>query len=115
MKYPGFIGSSYQSQSPIADVERTMNLYIEQLESAGAKARLALYPTPGFQRFITAGQITDVNTRALFAENGRAFAVVGAGFYELFANGSAIRRGTVALRTATPRRSARTASPAASC
>ena len=96
MKYPGFIGGSYTSQSVIADVERSVNWFPEILESPGAKVRLALYPSPGFLLFVGAPQITDVGTRALFAMNGRCFAVIGTGFYEIFATRVAIRRGTVA-------------------
>lgn len=93
MEYPGFVSGSYQSQSVIADAERTVNWYPEIIESQGTK--MALYPCPGFRQFIIAGQITDVGARALFAMADRCFAVIGPGFYELFATGLATRLGTV--------------------
>ena len=103
MRYPGFIGGSYQSQSVLADAELTKNWYVEQIEAPNGANRLALYPTPGFASFVGAPDgITDVGTRALWgglAGSGieQAFAVIGAGFYEIFANRTAIKRGTVAV------------------
>lgn len=92
--WPGFIGGSYQSQSPIADAERTVNFYPEIIEAEAGANKMALYPTPGATAFLTVG---DVGTRALFSMNGRTFAVVGAGFYELFATATATKWGTVTV------------------
>lgn len=94
MRFPGFIGGSYQSQSLLLDAEETINWYPEVAESSSAVNRLALYPTPGFTPYVT---VTDVGTRALLDVGGsRCFAVVGPTLYELFANkGVPINRGTV--------------------
>lgn len=92
MRYQGFIGSSYQSQSVISDAERTMNWYEEAIESEYGANRRALYPCPGFSRFILAGQITESACRALKVAGTRVFAVVGMGLYELFVNGTATKR-----------------------
>lgn len=46
MDYPNFTGGSYVSQSPIADQERTVNWYVEEIETTGKRA---LYPTPGVE------------------------------------------------------------------
>ena len=46
--YPGFIGPSYQSLAVTADQERTVNWYVERLESPSATSRFALYPISGF-------------------------------------------------------------------
>ncbi len=95
--WPGFIGGSYESQSVIGDAERTMNWYVEELESEGARAPKALYPSPGFQAHVgLAHGITDVNTRGFGTAGSRFFAVIGAGFYEIFSNQTVTRRGTVA-------------------
>src|SRR5258707_15178081 len=80
--YAGFTGSSYTSQSPIADAERTVNWYVEFLESQYGKSRQVMYPTPGFQSFLTT---TDTGGRALSTVNGRPFGGMGAGVYEFFA------------------------------
>lgn len=47
MRFPQFIGGSYESQAVTADQERTVNWFSEHLESPGATAQAALYPTPG--------------------------------------------------------------------
>jgi len=92
MRWPDFIGPSYQSQSQWADIERLMNWFVEPMESPGAKNRYALYPTPGQQTFLS---VSDVGTRALFSMNGRTHAVVGSTVYELFSNALTASRGTV--------------------
>lgn len=96
MRYPGFCGSFYTSQSVVSDAERTVNWYVEQLESQYAANRFALYPCPGFSPFVSAGQITEQGVRALKAittnTGTRVFAVVGSAFYELFMDGTATKR-----------------------
>jgi hypothetical protein len=93
MEYRGFCSPSYTSQSLTADAERTMNWYPETMESQYAKSRTAMYPTPGFQSWIS---VTDVGGRALTSMNGRTLGVIGAGFYELFQTQTSSRYGTVA-------------------
>lgn len=101
MKYPGFIGGSYKSQSVLADVERSVNFYTETIEAAAGGNRSALYPTPGCKPFVQAVDgITDIGTRALWGgltspNTEQCFAIVGGGFYEIFANQTVTRRGTV--------------------
>lgn len=94
MDFKHFVGPAYQSQSPLADSERCINLYPEVMESGGAAASTALYPCPGFTSFTTfaEGQI-----RGMFAQDGRCFAVVGFKFYEVFSDGTSAERGSVAL------------------
>lgn len=94
--YPSFCYGSYPSQSPIADLERTMNWYPEPIESPGSTWQAALYPTPGQQSFIAAPSVSDVNTRALFSMSNRTHGVVGGGIYELFQTNTATRRGPCA-------------------
>jgi hypothetical protein len=48
-----FCGPTYASRSITADGERCVNLYPEIVESAGAKSRMALYPTPGLRLWTT--------------------------------------------------------------
>jgi hypothetical protein len=94
IEFPGFINSSYESQSPTADQERTVNMYFEPMESQGATARYALYPTPGVEEIGEAGVAPG---RAHFFENGREFAVEGTTFYEISEAGTFTSRGTVAI------------------
>jgi hypothetical protein len=94
--FPGFLGASYQAQSPILDCEDLINLMIERSESAGAKAPACLLPTPGALRF---GGVAQTNGKAFFstaASGGRTFSVTGTRLYEWLEDGSAIERGTVA-------------------
>lgn len=99
--YRGFIGGMYQSQSVIGDQELTMNLYVENMESEGAKSGQCLLSTPGFQVFVnSASGITDVSGRGFWSDivsgTERCFAVIGLGLYEVFANKTVIKRGTLA-------------------
>lgn len=93
MNYPGFCWGSNRSQSVIADGERTMNFYYEQIESPSAPTPGALYPCPGFASFLTVPQ---VGCRALFSMNDRCFGIVGVKLYEFFATQTYTERGTVA-------------------
>lgn len=74
MKLRNFIGPSYTSQSRNADAERLVNFYPEVVESDGGKARVVYYPCPGIEQYATAATGP---VRAMFQENGRAFAVMG--------------------------------------
>lgn len=90
IRFPGFCGPSYTSQSKIADAERCVNWYPERIEGTG-KAPLVLYPTPGFRSFATVPQS---NTRALVHVNGRTFAVCGSALVEIRADGTVATLGT---------------------
>lgn len=96
MRFPNFVGPAYTSQSPNADCERTINWYPELMESPGAKARVVLYPCPGFTQF---ADLSPGPIRALFSINGRTFVVSGYVLYELDTTGVATMRGSVALDT----------------
>src|SRR5207237_8647718 len=88
--YQGFIGGSSPSLSAIATSERTVNFYVEQIGTEGRQHKTALYPTPGQQAWITAanslGVLVDVGGRGGIGTGSRAFAVVGGGYYEHFAD-----------------------------
>lgn len=85
MNYPGFIGPTYVSQSPIADCERCINWYPEIIEASSGKNKQALYPTPG-RELLGSAPVVGVG-RALFVQNDRAFAVIGDKFVEIFPTG----------------------------
>lgn len=92
MKFPSFCGPTYTSLSPNVDAEWSMNWFVEQTESDGAKVQRWLASAPGFQRFTT---LPEYPNRGLLTQNGRTFAANGAGVYELSANRSYTRLGTV--------------------
>src|SRR5579875_4037188 len=88
----GFVGGSYQSQSPYADLESTMNWFPEIMESQGAKSAMCLYPTPGLSLF---GTSNGNPIGLLLSMNGRLFGLEtqsGAStFYEFSSTGSILR------------------------
>src|SRR3990172_9537051 len=94
MRLNGFIYGSYENQAATADQERTVNWFPEIIESPGAPARAALYPTPGVTTLATGNSNPG---RAHFFENDREFAVIGSTFYEVSSTGILTSRGTVTL------------------
>lgn len=92
MRYPGFIGPTYQSRSLNADAERTINLYPEVVESGQGVNDVVLYTTPGMTPFVV---LADYPVRGMFSENDRLFVVSGTSFYEVDSGGVATRYGTV--------------------
>ena len=96
-KWPGFCGGSGQSQSIIASLARTVNLYVEEIpadDGAGKQLQKVLYPTPGFS---PKWALSQVGCRALSSiVPGQMFGVEGTKFLEFFSDYSSIERGTVA-------------------
>lgn len=95
--YPAFIGGSYPAQAWSADVERSVNLFVEKHQSPGAKGPASLIGTPGFTAWSQGGAITDVVGRAACVADGRLFMVIGGGLYEFDANGTATKRSTIVM------------------
>lgn len=93
-QYPGFVYGSNESQSPWADLERTMNWYPEPNQSPASPHPASLYPCPGQENYVT---VSDINCRALFAMAGRCYAVMGAHVYKVLDTNSAsiVTGGTV--------------------
>src|SRR5256885_2149316 len=94
-EYQGFCGPSNPSQSLLADCEKTVNLHLETIGSQGVPSQLALYPTPGQQRFTL--DLADADFRGSISVNGRAFVVVGGTFLETLSDGSFGIRGFVTM------------------
>lgn len=90
-----FIGGSYTAQSIIADNQRCGNMYVEADGSGAGKSSKALYGRPGLKRF---AQLPDLGIRGMLYHKatGRAFAVCGSGFFEIFADGSSVKRAALA-------------------
>ncbi len=55
MRYPMFVGGSYETPSPHGDVQRTINLYPEIIESKAGKNNVILVGTPGLKPFCEIG------------------------------------------------------------
>jgi hypothetical protein len=91
MQFP-LVGSSYTSQSILADDSRTMNWYVEAMESKESTTPAALYPTPGLSVFAT---LPLSPVRGLMTQNSRTFAVGGTGAYEVDSLGVVTGLGTV--------------------
>jgi hypothetical protein len=73
-------------------VERTVNLYLEAADSGTGKTRAGLYGSPGIHAW---AQLGTGPIRSMFFQNGRGYLVSGAQYFELFANRTAILRGSV--------------------
>jgi hypothetical protein len=91
--YPGFIGASDRAAVLTVNAERTINWFPE-IATGTPKARTWLVPTPGLAPFVVLGAGP---VRALFAEEGRAFAVGGSHFFEILATGTFVYRGSVGM------------------
>jgi hypothetical protein len=95
--WPAFCGGSNVSQSSIADDQECMNWYFEPRDVPGGKTPAALYPTPGVESEVTA---VETPGRGIFHQNGRAFCVIGAVFYEIINTAGVLsltKRGDVAV------------------
>lgn len=93
--YPGFIASSYVSQSGAVSNHRCENFYLEQIpQGVTAKSPAVLYGTPGLKLL---GTLPTGPVRCLFAGDNRLFAVGGSKLYEVFADGTSTLRGEVGL------------------
>lgn len=94
------VGPSYQSQSLVADCQKTMNWYPEQIESGSGKAAWAMYPTPGTKVFATLpeGSIRGNGLHVINPQGSstnRMFACAGSNFYEIFSDGTFKLRGAI--------------------
>src|ERR687896_134528 len=90
--FPGFVGPAYQAQSRIIGAEVCRNWFPQRVESPSPRAQYALYPTPGLETFATG---MESPMRGIFAQDDRCFAVGGAKFYELDADGTVTEHGSV--------------------
>lgn len=93
MKYPGFLGPAFTSQSRLADAEDLVNWHFARIQAENAKVRTALYPTPGVQTRFT---LPTSPIRGLFCQEGRGFVVGGGQIYEFFEDDTFTARGPVA-------------------
>jgi hypothetical protein len=98
MKFPGFVGPSYQSQSRRLAAQRCVNWYVENIEVQDETFGSALYPTPGCEERHT---FVESPVRGMLEHNGRCFVAVGQTFYEIYSDKTTTPtvRGTIAYAT----------------
>lgn len=92
---PGVVGGTDLLQASRANAARSINWYPATIHGEGAKVVTWLAPTPGLAVFATfneSGQFV----RGQFQQDGRAWAVVGPSFYEVYSDGTSTNYGTVA-------------------
>jgi len=90
------VGGSYQERSLWFDAQRTINLYpVQDKEGQDVSA---LYGTAGLSLFNTIG-VGEAYRGNYSCANGRAFAVVGGGFYEILSNGTSVAIGSLLSNT----------------
>jgi hypothetical protein len=95
VKFPNFVGPSYESQALMQMGARTVNMYTEKVGVPGGKSATSLMSCPGLPDFATT---SNAGGRGIFAEeSGRLFVVMGAGLDEIAANGTVTPRGAVAV------------------
>ncbi len=88
----GFTGPSDQPLARLGDRQRCFNLAPQAIEAPNGKAAAVLIGTPGLTPWLSNGGVS----RAAFYQDGRAVAVQGTTFQEMFSNATTIDRGTVA-------------------
>lgn len=87
-----FVGGSFPARSPVWNSERTVNWLVEAADGGTPKTKDYLIGTPAIFPFVGAGTGP---VRALFFQDGRAFAVSGSYFLEFYATHTAVARGIV--------------------
>lgn len=92
--FPNFIGPAYRGSTAVLGVDVCENLYLQRNESPGAATPWALLRRPGLVQRALA---VEGPGRGLFAQNGRAFGLLGFKLKELFADWTLTDRGSVAL------------------
>jgi hypothetical protein len=101
MRWVSFCGPSYSARSVNVDAERCINFYPEVVEGGTGKVKNWLVGTPGITGYVRVVPklARSAPVRALFYQNGRAFAVVGQSFLEFFPSGRAIQWGDAVYDT----------------
>ena len=98
--FPQLIGPSYTSLSATAEVERSMNLYLERIESGAGRNPFAMYKSPGLEVFSTSASPTKMVCRGLLELNGHLFDVQDDTIYDIDELGAvAATYGPIALES----------------
>lgn len=96
MRFPGFIGPSYQVSTIPLDCQRTVNLYPEpdELQTGKDGSIGALVSRPGLTKRLTLPQ-APIRGMWRVSSNGRMFVVAGNGLYEVFQDWTFRKVGTL--------------------
>lgn len=98
-RFDAFAGPTYQAANFNADAQLCMNRYLEKDEGNGGKAQWMLMPSPGLRTFGSL-PISAVSSGFAFqiGATERSFSIGKDGaLYEIFADGSSVNRGPVAV------------------
>jgi hypothetical protein len=96
MQALALVGPTSTLISPNADVEETINFYVEPTAPGTGKVPAYLVGTPGLIKWLV---LPDAPVRGMFEQDGRCFAVAGSSLFELFTGQTATFRGSVASDT----------------
>jgi hypothetical protein len=98
MKLP-IVGQAYQVRSKNLNNQRCVNLF-PVLDNQGGKNVAALYSTPGY---IQLGELGDSPIRGMMrGKDNLLYVVAGQSFYEVYSNGTSVKRGTLTSYGTTP-------------
>jgi hypothetical protein len=90
------VGPSYTLRSTNWSAQRTVNMYAQLDETQQSKSIAALIGTPGLRLFGTLPGQGGIRGNGLYrTSTGRCFAVQGAGFYEVYSDGTSTLLGTL--------------------
>lgn len=93
MPKSGLVGPSYALRDINFSAQRSINLYPVISEVPESKDVSVLYGTPGLKQFADVGG--GPGRGIITCANNRTFIVSGAGFYEVFTDGTSIQYGTI--------------------
>jgi len=91
-----FVGPTYDMEAVSFDSQRCVNLYPIASETGTSKSVSALRSTSGTEEFLTIG---GGPIRGGVETNGRAFFVSGQEFYEIYNDGTSVKRGDLLTAT----------------
>lgn len=93
MQALALVGPSNTLLSPNADVEETINFYVEPTAPGTGKVPAYLVGTPGLVKWLV---LPDSPVRGEFEQDGRAVVVAGTSYFEIFTGQTATFYGSVA-------------------
>ena len=85
------VGPSYALGDRKAAVQRSINLFMQQVEGLGEDKQVILVSAPGLEVFASLG----ATARGAFNCDGRLFVVAGVNLYEVSSAGALTLRGTL--------------------
>ena len=93
-----FVGPSYQLDNRKADVQRTVNMYPQRVESGSGKAQFILKSVPGLTEEVNNTASGKVTMRGMFAPSNfvdTIYCILGNSLYTLSASTLTLRSGTM--------------------